>query len=64
MMAVTEHPSSLGDGPLAAKVPPSSITGRGYDDDAAAAGLDSAQYKQSNTKLFSLPKRLFAGNAP
>ena len=66
MMAVTERPSSLGDvlattGLYAPRLPPNSTSGRGYDDDPAAPGVDSAPRYQSNTKVFSLPGRILTG---
>jgi hypothetical protein len=65
-MAVTERPSSLGNvlatnGLHATKLPPNSTSGRGYDDDPAAPGVDSAPHRLSNTKVFSLPGRIFTG---
>ena len=66
MMAVTERPSSLANllatnGLHATKLPPNSTSGRGYDDDPAAPGVDSAPHRQFNTKVFSLPGRIFTG---
>ena len=63
MMAVTERPSSLGDvlattGLYATRLPPNSTSGRGYDDDPAAPGVDC---DQSNTKIFSLPRGILTG---
>ena len=66
MMAVTERPSSLANvlatnGLHVTKLPPNSTSGRGYDDDPAAPGVDSAPHRQSNTKVFSLPGRILTG---
>ena len=66
MMAVTERPSSLGNvlatnGLHATRLSLNSTSGRGYDDDPAAPGVDSAPHPQSNTKVFSLPGRILRG---